>query len=87
MTKYIKFCIHGNQVRLLWPPTSRSSGKNLLKKRLVLDGYYEVPQTPSLWKHESRPIQFMLVVDVFCMKYTGDEHFEHLVQALKKTAK
>ena len=38
----------------------------LLRKRLAKEGYYEA-EIPGLWKHESRPIQFVLVVDdTFC---------------------
>ena len=41
----------------------------LLRKRLEPHGYYEVKHTPGLWKHESLPIQFTLVVDNFGIKY------------------
>ena len=43
----------------------------LLRKRLAPEGFYEVPHTPGLWKHISRPIQFSLVVDDFGVKYVG----------------
>ncbi|KAL7476249.1 hypothetical protein ACHAW6_002121 [Cyclotella cf. meneghiniana] len=65
-------------------PQAGVLANNLLKKCLALDGYYEVPHTPGLWKHESKTIQFTPVVDDLGMKYNGDEHFEHLKQALKK---
>ena len=41
----------------------------LLKKRLAPAVYYEMPHTPGLWKHVSRPISFALVVDDFGVKY------------------
>ena len=68
-------------------PQAGVLANNLLKKWFAVDGYYEVPHTPSLWKHDSRPIQFTLVVDDFGVKYSGDEHFDHLVTALKNTTK
>ena len=43
----------------------------LLKKRLAPAGYYEMPHTPALWKHVSRPIAFTLVLDDFGVKYVG----------------
>ena len=39
---------------------------NFLK--LAEDGYYEA-ETPGLWKHVWRPIQFVLVVDDFFVEY------------------
>ena len=55
----------------------------LLKKRLKPDGIYEVPHTPGLWKHTTRPIQFTLVVDNFGVKYTNEHNCKHLVSALR----
>eukprot|EP00804_Cyclotella_cryptica_P012648 CCRYP_016913-RA/>CCRYP_016913-RA protein AED:0.31 eAED:0.31 QI:0/0/0/1/0/0/3/0/469 len=43
-------------------------------------GYFELPHTPGLFKHISRPIQFTLVVDDFGIKYIGQEHLDHLLQ-------
>ncbi|KAL7460263.1 hypothetical protein ACHAXS_000725 [Conticribra weissflogii] len=65
-------------------PQSGISANKLLKKRLKPHGYYEVPDTPGLFKHESRPIQFTLVVDDFGVKYVRMEHAQHLIQTLKK---
>ena len=55
-----------------------------LRKNLAPEGYYEVPHTPGLWKHVSRPITFSLVVDDFGIKYEGKEHIDHLITALRK---
>ena len=41
-------------------------------------------ETPGLWKHASRPIQFVLVVDGFFVEYVGKEHADHLANVLKK---
>ena len=56
----------------------------LLKQHLTNTGYYETPVTPRLWKHVHRPITFSLVVDNFGIKYIGEEHFHHLVDAIKE---
>eukprot|EP00804_Cyclotella_cryptica_P025587 CCRYP_002823-RE/>CCRYP_002823-RE protein AED:0.29 eAED:0.29 QI:0/0/0/1/0/0/2/0/609 len=37
---------------------------------------------PGLWRHTTRPIQFVLTVDDFGVKYVGREHADHLYQAL-----
>ena len=55
-----------------------------LKERLAKKGYYELPHTPGLWTHRWRPIAFTLIVDDFGVKYTGREHAEHLIAALKE---
>ena len=52
-------------------PQAGIIANKLLRKRLAPHGYYELPHTPGLWKHVSRPIQFTLAVDDFGIKYTG----------------
>ena len=54
-----------------------------VKDYVAKEGYYEA-ETPELWKHASRPIQFVLVVDNFFVEYVGREHAEHLANVLKK---
>ena len=39
---------------------------------------------PGLWKHDTRPIQFTLVVDNFGVKYVGKKHVHHLQRVLKQ---
>ena len=56
----------------------------LLKKRLAKDGYFELPHTPGLFKHESRHVWFQLTVDDFGIKYIGQENTLHLIATLKK---
>ena len=46
-------------------------------------GYRPVPITPSLWTHDTRPVDFSLVVDDFGVKYVGKEHAMHLLTALR----
>jgi len=50
---------------------------------LAKAGYHQSEHTPGLFKHESRPIAFCLVVDDFGVKYVGKEHALHLLQTLQ----
>ena len=55
-----------------------------LKAHLAHFGFVHVPRTPALWKHNTKPILFSLIVDDFGVKYTGKENSDHLIQALQK---
>ena len=59
----------------------------LLQKRLNRHGYHQSKLVPGLWKHDTRPIQFTLVVDDFCVKYVGEDHALHLQSVLKEDYK
>jgi hypothetical protein len=50
----------------------------------VAEGYYEAASTPGLWCHKWRPIQFCLLVDNFGVEYVEIQHFNHLLDLLKK---
>jgi hypothetical protein len=54
-----------------------------LEKHLYKYGYKPTYLTPGLWRHESRPITFSLVVDDFGVKYVGQQHARHLLRALE----
>jgi hypothetical protein len=54
-----------------------------LTTHLPKSGYRPVPITPSLWTHDTRPIDFSLVVDDFGVKYVRTEHAMHLLEALR----
>jgi hypothetical protein len=56
----------------------------LLRKRLKSHGYYECVNTPGLWRHETRPITFTLVVKNFGVKYMVKEHADYLINCLKE---
>ena len=58
--------------------------QQLLEKRLNKCGYHQSTLVPGLWAHEWIPIQFTLVVDDFGVKYTGEEHANHLKAVLNK---
>jgi hypothetical protein len=64
-------------------PQAGVLANKLLKERLAKQGYFELPHTPGLFKHTSRPIQFSLVVDDFGIKYQGKEHLDHLITTLR----
>ena len=55
-----------------------------LYKFLKPAGYYEVAHTPGLWRHISRQIKFLLVVDDFRFKYVGKQHADYLVKTIEK---
>jgi hypothetical protein len=55
-----------------------------LRKHLATWGYHACPNTPGLFRHETRPIVFCLVVDDFGIKYVGKEHAEHLLACLNE---
>ena len=56
---------------------------NELNDHLKKYGFHESTNTPCLYKHVSRNIQFMLVVDDFGIKYTKIEDAEYLFSALR----
>ena len=55
----------------------------LLKEHLAKHGYTKLKHTPGLFKHETCPVPFTLVVDNFGIKYKGAEHPKHLIGILK----
>jgi len=65
-------------------PQAGTLANKLLKERLPPKGYFDVPHTPGLRKHISRPIESTLVVDDFGVKYAGMKHADHLINALKR---
>jgi len=56
----------------------------LLEQRLNKEGYFQSQIVPVLWKHNTKPIQFVLVVEDFGIKYLKKEDLDHLIQMLKK---
>ncbi len=55
----------------------------LLEKRLNEHGYQQSKLVLGLWQHNTRPIQFTLVVNDVGVKYVGKEHARHLKKVLK----
>ncbi len=50
-------------------PQAGLLANKLLKKRLNRHRYHQSKLVPGLWKHDTRPIQFTLVVNDFGVKY------------------
>ena len=65
-------------------PQAGIIAQELLEKRLNAKGYRQSEITPGFWTHDWRPISFSLVVDDFCVKYVGEEHANHLLEAIKE---
>jgi hypothetical protein len=65
-------------------PQAGILANKLLHKHFLLHGYYKCADTPGLWKHETRPISFMLVVDNFGIKYDGQEQVYHFISCIKQ---
>jgi hypothetical protein len=65
-------------------PQAGILANKLLQPNLAKDGYRPTQHTHGLWKHDTRPISFSLVVDDFGVKYVGREHVEHLMTCIKK---
>ena len=49
---------------------------------LARGGYHQCPNTPLLFKHATRPISFVLVVDDFSVKYKDRSDALHLLATL-----
>ena len=64
------------------PQAGRIAHEALLK-HLEPYVYHPSSKNPVLWKHNSQPIKFTLVVDGFGVKYSGKDHALHLKAALE----
>ena len=65
----------------------KQSGKlsnDLLRTHLEKEVYYKSSTTLGVWRHKCRPIQFVLIVNDFGVKYVGKQHAEHLENVFKK---
>ena len=56
----------------------------LLAKMLVKHGFKKTPYTPGLWRHHSKPIRFMLVIENFGIKYEKKQDAQDIFNALEK---
>jgi hypothetical protein len=56
-----------------------------LRRKLAPFGYYKCINTPGLWRHESCPLTFTLVVDDFGIKFVNKNDVDHLISSIKKT--
>jgi hypothetical protein len=65
-------------------PQAGILANELSQHNLAKDGYRPTQHTHGLWKHDTHPISFSLVVMDFEVKYGGHEHAEHLMECIKK---
>eukprot|EP00804_Cyclotella_cryptica_P011209 CCRYP_007737-RB/>CCRYP_007737-RB protein AED:0.21 eAED:0.17 QI:0/-1/0/1/-1/1/1/0/1078 len=65
-------------------PQSGALANVLLETRLNAEGYFQSKIVPGFWKHNTRDLQFVLVVDDFGIKYLREEDLDHLIATLKK---
>jgi hypothetical protein len=63
-------------------PAAGKLSEDQLLPRLAAAGYHQTA-IPCLFRHESRPIQFTLIVDDFGVKYKNRADAEHLLQTLE----
>ena len=65
------------------PQTGMIANK-LLTSRIEKHGYHPCEITPGLWKHEMRPVTYLLTTVKFGVKYLGKEHVTRLIDALQQ---
>ena len=75
--------ICGNTQRMFRFPQAGILVRWLFKQH-IKHGYYKVQFMPGSQKHISPPIQFMLIVDDFGIKYVGEDHATHHLTALQQ---
>ena len=65
-------------------PQAGLLAQQLLGERLNPKGYIQSTLVPGLWKHEWRSITFTLCMDDFGVKYTSEQHANHLMDILQE---
>jgi len=65
-------------------PQAGSLGQDQLEKCLNQEGYYQSQTGTGLWKHKTKTIQFVRVVDDFGIKYINKDDLDHLIRTLEK---
>jgi hypothetical protein len=65
-------------------PQAGIIAQHLLNERLQKHGYQQSQTTPGLWKHDTCPISFSLVIDNFGVKYVGKENAQHLLDTVRQ---
>ncbi len=64
-------------------PQAGIIAQQLLKECLHKHGYSQSQTSPSLWKHDTQPISFSLIVNDFGVKYVGQENLQHLLDTIR----
>jgi hypothetical protein len=65
-------------------PQAGILANQLPARHLGVHGYHQTKFTPGLWRHVTHTIQFTLAVDDFGVQYVGQEHAQHLIDALEQ---
>ena len=65
-------------------PQAGKLAQSRLISHLAAHGYYETSNTSCLFKHETLPVAFTLVVDDFGIKYGHRDDAQHLIDTLAK---
>jgi hypothetical protein len=82
MTRYGKVYIE-TQKGMYGLPQAGILANEFLQRNLAKDGRRPTKHTHGLWKHDTGPLSFSLVVEYFGVKYVGREHAEHLMECIK----
>jgi hypothetical protein len=64
-------------------PQAGKLAQDRLIHHLTAHGYHPTAHTPCLFRHETRPVAFTLVVDDFGIKYSGKENADHFLATLR----
>ena len=64
-------------------PQAGTFSNDKLKLHLEKFGYGPTPITPSLWRHQTYPLQFSMVVYNFGIEYEHQEDITYLLDSLK----
>ena len=64
-------------------PQSGKIANDKLRLNMAKFGYEPSTITLGLWRHQTRPLQFSLVVDYFGIKYELQDDITHILNALK----
>jgi hypothetical protein len=59
-------------------------GNDLLEEQLSNEGYFQSKIVPRFWKHKTKKIQYVLVVDDFGIKYINRNDLDCLIATLEK---
>ncbi|KAL7475598.1 hypothetical protein ACHAW6_001508 [Cyclotella cf. meneghiniana] len=65
-------------------PQAGLLAQELLEARLNAKGFKQSNFTLGLWMHDTRQIQFTLVMDDFGVQYVGEENAQFLIDTLKE---
>jgi hypothetical protein len=65
-------------------PQAGIIAQHLLEECLQKHGYRQSQTTPGLWKHDTCPISFSLVVDNLGVKYMGKENAQHVLDTVRQ---